>query len=185
MNQAMISACGVDVLDAITNRRSIRKYTGEPVSEEMLRTLLNAGFCAPSAQNCRPWDFVVVRGKEKLKAFTEHCTYQKMVEFADAAIIVCGNTQRMERHDLLINDCSAAVENILLAAHGLGLGAVWCGIADDDLFSFFSAQLGLPSHIRPTALISIGHPAEERPAPDRFEPEHIHYETYGNHDSQA
>lgn len=124
-------------------RRSIRRYTGEPVSEEMLHTLLHAGFCAPSAKNCRPWEFVVVRSRDKLKCFSEHAQYQKMAEHAAFAIVVCGDTRRLDHHDLLLNDCSAAVENILLAAHGLGLGAVWCGIVN-ELVNFFRQQLSLP-----------------------------------------
>ncbi len=85
-----------------------------------------------------------------------------MAEHAALAIVVCGDTRRLDHHDLLLNDCSAAVENILLAAHGLGLGAVWCGIVN-ELVNFFRQQLSLPEEVLPVALVAVGHPAEERP----------------------
>lgn len=177
MKQPVLHSCDMDVLTAIETRRSIRRYTGEPVSEEMLHTLLHAGFCAPSAKNCRPWEFVVVRSRDKLKCFSEHAQYQKMAEHAAFAIVVCGDTRRLDHHDLLLNDCSAAVENILLAAHGLGLGAVWCGIVN-ELVNFFRQQLSLPEEVLPVALVAVGHPAEERPVPERYDPSHVHFEAY-------
>lgn len=179
MEKQIIHQSGVDVLSAIENRRSIRAYTEEPVTDGQLATLLNAGFCAPSAHNRQPWEFVVVRDRAMLESFSAHAKYQKMVEHSALSIVVCGDTEKMHTHDLLMNDCAAAVENMLLAAHGLGLGAVWCGIVQDDLVRFFSKSLCLPAHVLPVALIAVGHPAEERPAPNRFRPQQVHFEMFG------
>lgn len=169
----------LDVLSAIATRYSVRRFTDEPVGESQINTLLNAGFCAPSAMNSRPWDFVVVRDREKLNRFAEKGRYQKMLFEAPLAIIVCGRERRLANHDLLVNDCSAAVENILLAAHGIGLGACWCGLVQTTLIRFTREQLSLPDDVLPAALIAIGHPAEQREQPERFNPKHIHYEVFG------
>ena len=167
-------------LQAIFTRRSIRRYTGETIPEETMLQILTAGFCAPSAHNFRPWEFILVRDKEHLAAIAEHGKYMKMVPHCDTAVIVCGDTAKQEIHDLLINDCSAATENILLAAHALGLGAVWCGVVHPEQISFFRQDLKLPEHIVPAALIAIGYPGEERSAPERFDGSRIHEERFGS-----
>ncbi len=169
--------CEMDVLTAITTRRSIRKYTGQPVDKEALFTILNAGFCAPSAQMRRPWDFVVVDDRQLLRNISQFAQYQKMAERSAFSIVVCGDSRLQEHHDLLLNDCSAAAENILLAAHGIGLGAVWCGIVN-QLIPFFKEALGLPDEVLPVALIAVGHPAEEKDAPPRFDPKHLHFNRF-------
>lgn len=168
----------MDVITAIKTRRTIRKYTGAAVNDQQLRTVLEAGFCAPSAMNLRPWHFVVVKDKEKLAEIGAAGTYLKMVPSADVAIVICGDSISSPHEGMLVNDCSAAAENMLLAAHGLGLGAVWCGIHEDQLLEFFPNILSLPKHIKPIAVIVLGHPAEERPAPDRFDESKVHLESF-------
>lgn len=168
----------MEAFDAITTRRSIRQYTGEAIPGELLEQILNAGFCAPSAHNLRPWDFIVVRDKEHLSKIAENGKYTKMVRHCDAAVIVCGDTEKQANHDLIFNDCSAATQNILLAAHALGLGAVWCGVVQPEHIAFLRSDLNIPEHILPTALISIGYPNEERPAPERFDASRVHEESY-------
>lgn len=170
----------MEILEAIFTRRSIRKYTGEAVSDKDIDTIIRAGFSAPSAHNLQPWHFVIVRNRDKLNAFADYATYQKMLYEADCAIIICGDAKKQSHQNLLVNDCSAATENMLLAAHGLGLGAVWCGLAQISLVRFFSKELELPENILPMALISLGHPAEERPASKRYNAKHVHHETFGN-----
>lgn len=169
----------MEALTAITTRRSIRKYTGEAISKELLEQILNAGFCAPSAHNIRPWDFIVVRDKAHLHKIAENGKYTKMVRHCDVAVVVCGDTENQANHDLIINDCSAATQNILLAAHALGLGAVWCGVVQPEHIAFLRSDLNIPGHILPAALIAIGYPDEERPAPERFDDSHIHEECIG------
>jgi nitroreductase len=170
--------CGMDALTAILTRRSIRRYTGDPVTQGEINTLLTAGFYAPSASDRRPWEFVVVRDRTILNRFAENGQYQKMMYEARAAIIVCGNEKRMPVHDLLINDCSAASQNILLAAHAIGLGAVWCGIVQPEMIKRFREDLGLPEHILPVAAIALGHPAERRTAQERYNAANVHEEKY-------
>jgi len=169
----------MDVIDAILTRRSIRKYTGEVISDEQLNLLLKAGFQAPSANNLQPWHFIVVKEKENLEKIAGAHPYAKMLPQAGCGIIVCGDTNKDNRIGYLLEDCSAAIQNILLAAHGMGLGAVWCGIyPNDDRTNEFSEILKLPADIIPVGLIAVGHRNEEKEAVDRFDSTRIHYEAW-------
>lgn len=166
----------MDVLDAIFTRKSIRKFTGEPVSEEDLKTILKAGFSAPSAHNFRPQDFVVVKDKAALESIANYHTYGKMLPKAGCGIVVCGDAQRQEVTGFLVEDCSASIQNMLLAAHGLGLGAVWCGIYPvPELMKSTAELLNLPSNIIPVAIMALGHKSEERTAKDRYDESKVHY----------
>ncbi len=168
------------VLHTIESRISVRKFTGQPVSDELVRLLLKAAFCAPSACNRRPWEFVVVRDREILGSFARRFRFQRMMNDADLAIVVCGDNSRSIDRDLMFNDCSAAIQNILLAAHGLGLGACWCGLRPDGLVKKTSEWLHLPGHLLPIASIAIGWPDETRTQPQRYEGERVHLDTYAN-----
>lgn len=160
------------VLDAISTRRSIRRYTGEPIEEAVLRDLLEAGFDAPSAMNRRPQHFVLVTDRAVMQAMSEASPYAKMLPGAAAAIVVCGDES--VSGPFYMDDCAASTENILLAAHSLGLGAVWCGICHAPHQPAFEEILRLPEHIRAYSLIVLGHPAEEREAPDRYDGARVH-----------
>jgi nitroreductase len=116
----------MDVLEAIFTRRSIRKYTGEPVSDQDLETVLRAGCHAPSAHNIQPWEFLIIKDRSAFDSISKALTYAKMLPQADLCIIVCGDKNKQSMTGFLVEDCSAAIQNILLAAHGIGLGAVWC-----------------------------------------------------------
>lgn len=169
----------MDVITAIRTRRSIRRYTGEVIGDEDLRTLLDAGFCAPSASNKRPWHFLVIKDEAALGKIAEAHPYAKMVPSAGCCIVVCGDPAIQGAMGLLVEDCSAAIQNILLAAHGLDLGAVWCGIyVGDERYKEFAKLLGLPPGMVPVGLIAVGHPAESKPATDRFDESRVHYETW-------
>lgn len=115
------------VLDAIRSRRSIRKYTGEPIAEPVRRAILEAGFYAPSAMNRRPFHFVSITDRELMQKLSDLHPYAKMLPQADWAIIVCGDESVSGR--FYMDDCAAATQNILLAAHSLGSGRrmVRCG----------------------------------------------------------
>lgn len=169
----------MDVLEAIKTRKSIRKFTGEKISEENLKAILNAGFCAPSAHNRKPWHFVVIRDEAVLKSIAEEHTYAKMLPSAGCGIIVCGDTEKENMEGFLVEDCSAAIENILLAAHGLGLGAVWCGLYPvPQLTKLIKAVLSLPENIIPVGLVVVGVKDEQREAKDRYDETRIHFDRW-------
>ena len=165
------------LVDTIFARRSIRKYTSEPVSEETIQTLLEAAMAAPSASNRKPWQFVVVTDRETLDALAEAHPHGKMLADAPLGIAVCGDLTEMERY--WVQDCSAATENLLLAVTALGLGAVWLGVHPrDERVSAVRRILELPEHITPLNVVAIGHPAEEKPARTQFDAERVHWETW-------
>jgi nitroreductase len=166
-----------DLVDTIFARRSIRKYTPEPVSEEDIQTLLEAAMAAPSASNRKPWQFIVVTERETLDALAEAHPHGKMLFDAPLSISVCGDLTEMERY--WVQDCSAATENLLLAAVALGLGAVWLGVYPrDERVAAVRRILALPDHITPLNLISIGHPAEEKRPRTQFDDARVHREAW-------
>jgi nitroreductase len=163
----------MDALEVIFTRRSIRKYTDEPVTEEHIKTLLEAGMNAPSANNRQPWHFIVVDERERLNAIMEVHPYSSMLEQAPLGIIVCGDITRSERS--WQQDCAAATENILLTARALGLGSVWLGVyPKEDRTEGITRLFQLPEHIRPLSVIAIGHPAEEKGRVERYDPAKVH-----------
>ena len=167
-------------LDFIFKRRSIRKYTDQPVEPEKLDQLLQAGMAAPSAMNCKPWEFVVVTDPEKLAAFRKRLIFGD--RNAPAAIVVCGNP-RLSANPAArlfwVQDCSAATENILVAAAGLGLGTVWVGVHPVSEFVRVVRQIaGLPKHVTPLALVYVGYPAEEKPVRTQYDASRVHHQTY-------
>lgn len=166
---------GGELLDAIERRRSIRRYTGEPVDEEMLKAVLYAGFCAPTAVNRRPYHFVLVENRPQLARLAEASTYARMLAQAACGIVVCGDRNLEDRSKFLYEDCAAAIQNMLLAIHGLGLGGVWCGVTPESGFAeCLTAELGLPPGVEPVAVIALGRPDEEREPPPMWEPEKLH-----------
>lgn len=170
----------MDILTAIHERRSIRRYSGEPVSEEHREILLRAAMAAPSAGNSRPWRFVVVDDKALLTEVSTLSPYIKMAKNAPLGILVCADTTAEKHAGFWVQDCSAAVQNILLAATGIDLGAVWTGIHPvEDRVAAFKALFGLPEHVMPLGFIVIGHPEQAPPATipraKRFDSSAIHH----------
>jgi len=163
----------MDALEAIFTRRSIRRYTDQPVGSEALKTLLEAGMNAPSANNRQPWHFVVVDARDKLEAITHVHPYSQMLKQAPIAIVVCGDTTLSE--SFWVQDCSAATENILVAARALGLGTVWLGVYPrEDRTADIAGLFQLPPEIRPLCIIAVGWPAEEKGRVDRYSVERVH-----------
>ncbi|HRW63865.1 MAG TPA: nitroreductase family protein [Bacteroidales bacterium] len=166
----------MEIIEGIFTRRSIRKYKDKKIPVEQVNILIKAAMYAPSARNQQPWHFVVVTERDILEKITKVHPYAKMLAEAQLAILVCGDETLELSQGYWVIDCSAATENILLAAHGIGLGAVWLGLhpreerkqAIRDLFK-------LPENIQPLSLISIGYPDEVKETPERFKPERIHY----------
>ena len=171
------------VINNIMTRTSIRQYTAEPVSQQDVETLLRAGMAAPTAVNAQPWHFVAITDKAKLKELAATNRRGSMIEQAALAIVVCGNMDKAmegKGQAYWIQDCSAATENILLAAHGLGLGAVWTGLYPmDDRVAAVSQVLHLPQTIIPLCTIVIGHPAESPEPKNKWKPENVSYNEFG------
>jgi len=164
-------------VDTIFARRSIRKYTKDPVSYEDLSTLLKAAMASPSASNRRPWHFVVVQERKKLDELAEIHQYGKMLHEATLCVCVCGDPTLSER--FWVQDCSAATENILLAAVSLGLGAVWLGVyPSEERVESIKKALGIPKSVIPLNLISIGHPAEEKEPRTQYDESRVHKESW-------
>ena len=165
------------LIDTIFSRRSIRSYTDEPVSEEEIKTLLEAAMAAPSASNKKPWHFVVVTERETLNRLAKAHMYGKMLNDSPLCVTVCGDTSVSKR--FWVQDCSAATENLLLAATALGLGAVWCGVhPSQERVKDISEILGIVGSIVPLNLIAIGHPAEEKEARTQYDEGRVHREKW-------
>jgi len=168
-------------IDNIMTRTSIRKYTNETVSKADVEKMLRAGMAAPTAVNKQPWHFVVVTDRAKLKELSGG--RGKMLEQCALAIVVCGNMEKAltgKAQEYWVQDCSAATENILLAAHALGLGAVWTGCYPiEERVANVSKALKLPETIIPLCTIVIGHPAEQPTPKDKWKPENVSYNVFG------
>lgn len=174
-----IDICNVDILTAIRERRSIRKFSGKKVDMKILNTIIEAGFCAPSAKNKRPWHFVIVKDKDALNRLSPDDSNHKPVTEADCCIVVCGDKNIQGMNDFLYEDCSASIQNMLLASHGMGLGTVWCGFHEGtDTYKNLINILQLPVKIVPIAMIALGYPAEKKVSVDRFDLSKVHYEKW-------
>jgi nitroreductase len=161
-----------DRLEAIFARRSIRKYTNEPVDEADIESLLQAAMAAPSASNQKPWHFVVITDRAKLKALAAAHPYGKMLARAAVAVAVCGDPRIS---NWWVQDCAAATENILIAAAGLGLGAVWLGChGRPEREEAVRRILGIPREVGVLSLLSVGHPGEEKEARTQYDPARVH-----------
>ena len=161
-------------MDTIYRRRSIRKYTGEPVSDEVLMAVVKAGMNAPSAGNQQPWHFVIIDQRPLLEKITDIHPYAQMLHEAPAAILVCGDLNLEKHVGYWVQDCSAAVENMLLEIVDLGLGGVWLGVHPrEDRVSGLRKLLDIPEGIVPFALIALGHSNESKGLKDEFHKERI------------
>jgi nitroreductase len=169
-----------NILDIIFKRRSIRVYQEKEVSRDTLKLLLQAAMAAPSASNGRPWEFIIITEKDILDKFRTRLKYGK--HNAPAAIVVLANlkiAQSASPNLFWVQDCSAAVENILIAAAGLGLGTVWIGsYPNEDVIKTEQDILGIPESIVPMALIYVGYPGEEKPARTQYEESRVHWQKY-------
>ncbi len=165
-------------LDAIRDRCSIRAYSGKAVPEESITTLLKAAMAAPSSRNVQPWHFIVVRDKVLLQKMGDRLPYAGMTAEAPLAVVVCGDTKKGNpREEQKMNwaiDCSAATQNLLLAAHSIGLGAVWtAAFPYKERMDVVSKLLNLPDHILPLNVIPIGYPAEPPQPEEKWDPDKV------------
>ena len=168
-----------EAIDNIMTRVSVREFTGEKISAEQIDTLLRAAMAAPSAINRQPWAFIVVTDETLIAQLGEALPYSRCSNHPACAIIPCGDLSKAiegEMGAFWINDVSAATENLLLAAHAMGLGAVWTGLHPDMKRATMVQQLlGLPEHIIPLCVVPVGVPAEHPAIKDKYIPENIHY----------
>ena len=170
-----------DKLGFIFGRRSIRLYSPDPVSEAAVQKLLEAAMAAPSAVAKDPWRFVVIRNRDTLSEIATALPNGQMIATAALGIAVCGDLPAAHDQQLsyLLQDCSAAIENLLLCAHILGLGACWLGVHPRELrVNALKQILALPPSVIPVACIAIGHPAETKEPRTRFNRDYVHLDKW-------
>jgi nitroreductase len=166
-------------MDPVLARRSIRRYTDEDVSEEDVRYLLEAAMAAPSAGNEQPWHFIVIRERAVLDEIARVHPHAKMLAHAPLAFAVLGDPSVEKHEGYWVQDCSAATQNILIAATSRGIGTVWIGVYPrEDRIAEMRRWLDVPEGIVPFAFIGVGHPSEEKPPSERFDEERVHRERW-------
>lgn len=167
------------VIDNIMTRTSVRAYTDAPIADEVVEKLLRAGMAAPTAGNKRPWKFMVIENDAVKDSIAAHFEYAKMVDKAPLVLAVLGDTDKTLRgtdYNYWVLDTSAATENILLAAHALGLGAVWCGVYPmPQRVAYLTELLQLPANLIPLNVIAIGYPAEHPLPKDKWDADNVIY----------
>ena len=170
-----------DILDIIFSRRSIRKYQDKAVEKETMVKLLKAAMAAPTACNNQPWEFIAITDKsmmDNLRQSHPHGKYN-----APAAFIVCRNPEvekAPQCNQYWVQDCTAALENILIAAAGLGLGTVWLGVhPNEEREQILRDNFGIPTEVTPMAVVYVGYPAEVKEAGTKYEEKRVHWQKYG------
>ena len=165
----------MDIINLLKTRRSIRKMKTTLLSETQIEQLLTAAMYAPSARNQQPWHFVVVTDRSTLDKVTDIHPYSAMLKHAPLAILVCADHYLEQSTGYWVQDCSAATQNILIAAHGMGLGAVWLGVYPrDERIAGLKELFNIPENVTPLSLIAIGYADEEKAIPERFKFDRIH-----------
>lgn len=171
----------METLEAITTRRSVRKFTGEPVSPETIKQLVTAALSGPSTGNQQPWQLVVITERAQIEALAEIPAYKAVLSTAPLVIVVCGDLSLNKWGDFWLVDCSIATQNLLLAAHALGLGAVWLGCHWlDDRQPGVKERLGLPEQIVPFAVVPVGVPAQPVKPVERYKPERVRWNRWSS-----
>jgi len=162
----------MDAIECMKTRRSVRKFLDKPVSWDSIATILDCGRMAPSAGNLQSWKFIVVEDKDPKEAIAKACVEQAWISKAPYIIVVVSEAEKMKRfYDLRgerlysVQSCAAAVQNMLLAAHNLGLGSCWVGAFDEEKIK---SILGCPAETRPQAILPVGYPAETSEKPNKF-----------------
>jgi nitroreductase len=169
----------MNTLEAISTRRSVRSFTSKPIAKEIVEELLRAAMSAPSAGNEQPWQFVVIDERKTLDRIIDVNPNAKMCKEAQAAILVCGDTTKEKYPGFWVQDCSAAAQNILLAAHDKGIGSVWTGIYPiEERVKGFRKLLSLPENVIPFCLIPLGYSAKQVAHVDRFQKDRVHHNVW-------
>jgi nitroreductase len=170
----------MDLIETIFKRRSIRNYLDKQVDRDTIMTLLKAAAAAPTAANCQPWEFIVVDEADKLSEIKDKLIFARYN--APAAIVVCGNMKlafKGSSQEMWVQDCSAAMENIFIAATALGLGSVWIGIYPiQNNMRVLKGLLNIPDHVIPLGIAYVGYPAEEKEARTRLDEKRVYWQEY-------
>ena len=162
-----------ELIKTILARRSIRKYSENRIKEDDILIMLKAAMAATSGVNYKPWHFIVITNRQILNNLAEVHSAGKMLFEAPLYIAICGDTTISEKY--WVQDCSAATENILLAATAIGLGAVWLGVYPvKERLIPIKKILRLPEHIQPLNLVSIGYPDEVKNPRTQYDKSRIH-----------
>ena len=170
-----------ELLEFILHRSSIRDFSGDRVDDEILMNIVKAGMSAPTANNSQPWSFIIVSDRNIMLRLSEKLPYAKMLDMAGGAIVVCGipDTKNPELKEYWVQDCSAATENILLAAEAFGLGAVWTGVYPrTERINWVKTVLGIPDDIIPLNVIPIGYPAKPPVIKNKFNADKIRWNNW-------
>lgn len=169
----------MEVIKAILSRRSIRRYSGKKIEKKIVDKIIHAGMYAPSAVNKQPWHFIVFEDKESCRAIAEVHPNAAMLNSAALGVLVCFDEKLQHDEGYGTLDCSAATQNMLLAAHDMGLGACWIGIYPrENRMQSLQRIFNLPDHIKAFSIVSLGYSDEDKPIPERFKPERIHLEKW-------
>lgn len=169
----------METIQAIHTRRSIRRFRSESVSETIIEDILSAAMMAPSAGNQQPWQFVVITDRTRLDSIVDIHPHASMITQAPLAILVCGDLSLEKYAGFWVQDCSAAMQNLLLAAHDKGLGAVWTGIYPvNDRVVSFKSFFDLPDQVVPLGLAVIGYPDQQLGSKSRFRPDRVHHDAW-------
>ncbi|MBT4351055.1 nitroreductase family protein [archaeon] len=175
----------MNIFECIATRRSIRKFMDSDVPMEMLGTIIDAGRYAPSAGNAQDYRFVIIRNKDLIGKVSEACMQQLWMAQAPVLVVVCSDFEKLKMYYGIrgerfysVQNCAATVENMLLAAHGLGLGSCWVSAFDEDALR---SAIGIPGNVRPMAVLPFGFPDEVVPVPMKLSIENVcYFESYGN-----
>jgi len=166
-------------LKVIHSRKSVRHYLDRKATKEDLLTLVKAGMAAPTAMDRRPWAFVIITDRAKLEELEAGLPYTGMLTKSGAGIVVCGILEKAPLGEVWVQDCSAATENILLAAESMGLGAVWTGAyPSQERMSHIRKVLDMPENIVPLNVIPVGYPVGDENPKDKFDPANVHWEKW-------
>jgi nitroreductase len=167
----------MEIFSALYNRRSIRRYKNKTIEDELLNKIIEFGMYAPSAVNKQPWHFIIFNNNDpKNKKIIDVHPNSKMINSASKNILVCMDKELAHSPEYGYQDCSAAIQNILLAAHSIGLGTCWIGIFPrEERITVLKEAFELPGNILPFGIVAVGYPDEEKSIPERFNPERIHY----------
>lgn len=166
-------------MNSIYNRTSIRKFKQEPLKQEEIKKILEAGFSAPSAKNAQPWQFIVVQDKTMLENLSQVSPYAGLLSRAAMGIVVLADTSANPSLDYCQQDCAAATQNMLVEAKELGIGSCWLGgYPNEDRVEALCQLFNFPEYIKPLWMIAFGYPDEKPAIKQKWKDEKVHYEKY-------